>query len=363
MTLGVQACSVPVFRYALERWQNAPYRAVVLRRGALSEKEKTAVAELKRAAIDARAPANLEVEELDVDADLQKPSNAVFAKWFASHEKSAPLPYVVLCYPEPEDGLGYAWGGKLEAGLAEKICQSPARKEIARRLLSGDTAVWLVLASDDPEKTAKATLNLDAELSKLQKEIALPTDDDNQGGPPVKLISKIPLKISFSILQVKRDDPAESVFVSILGELEKKTQDKTKPAAFAIFGRGRMLAGLSGTDLKADVIRDACYFFAQPCSCRVKELNPGNDLLFAVDWENELASAEEEQNPEPKPPVAPPKPKVAETVKIAMPEKESAPPTVATEAPPRWMVPAAITAGVMLLISAAWVAMSSRNAK
>ena len=49
LVLGVRpaaACSVPVFRYALERWPADMYRLVVFHRGALSEGQQAEIAKL-----------------------------------------------------------------------------------------------------------------------------------------------------------------------------------------------------------------------------------------------------------------------------------------------------------------------------
>ena len=54
---------------------------------------------------------------------------------------------------------------------------------------------------------------------------------------------------------------------------------------FAFFGRGRVLTALHGKDLKAKELEEVAKFLCGACSCQVKELNPGIDLLFAVKWE------------------------------------------------------------------------------
>ncbi len=44
----VRACSVPVFRYALENWYADPYRVLVFHRGPLSAESQAAVDFLNR---------------------------------------------------------------------------------------------------------------------------------------------------------------------------------------------------------------------------------------------------------------------------------------------------------------------------
>ncbi len=55
-----------------------------------------------------------------------------------------------------------------------------------------------------------------------------------------------------------------------------------------MFGRGRLLYALVGEGINADNISEACQFMAGPCSCVVKDYNPGTDLLMTVDWEASL---------------------------------------------------------------------------
>ena len=52
-----------------------------------------------------------------------------------------------------------------------------------------------------------------------------------------------------------------------------------------IFGRGRALGLIGGNDLNADMLAEAATFLIGECSCQVKEMNPGIDILLAADWE------------------------------------------------------------------------------
>ncbi len=65
----------------------------------------------------------------------------------------------------------------------------------------------------------------------------------------------------------------------------KETVKPTEPLLFPIFGRGRVLDGLIANGINADNLKDAGQFLCGPCSCQVKRLNPGMDLLIAADWD------------------------------------------------------------------------------
>src|SRR6185295_16316510 len=53
-------CNIPVFRYALERWQATPYDVVVLHRGPIDEEGRAVLNALRQNG------ANIEVDRIDV---------------------------------------------------------------------------------------------------------------------------------------------------------------------------------------------------------------------------------------------------------------------------------------------------------
>ena len=59
--------------------------------------------------------------------------------------------------------------------------------------------------------------------------------------------------------------------------------------AFPVLGRGRVLYALVGKGISEDTIAMASSFVVGPCSCQVKNLNPGFDLLLSVNWDEQLA--------------------------------------------------------------------------
>ena len=61
--------------------------------------------------------------------------------------------------------------------------------------------------------------------------------------------------------------------------------------AFPVIGRGRVLYALVGKGIFRDTIAMASRFVVGPCSCQVKDQNPGFDLLLAVDWDEKLGGS------------------------------------------------------------------------
>ncbi|HEV8290542.1 MAG TPA: hypothetical protein VGP94_01400, partial [Tepidisphaeraceae bacterium] len=109
-------------------------------------------------------------------------------------------------------------------------------------------------------------------------------DDPLVEGPTLK--SKLPVKLQMSVLRVSRDDPKEKMFVRMLERSQSESIDAEMPVVFPVFGRGRILCSFSGRSIRAENLEDAAAFLAGPCSCQVKELNPGVDILMAADWDS-----------------------------------------------------------------------------
>jgi hypothetical protein len=106
--------------------------------------------------------------------------------------------------------------------------------------------------------------------------------------PEDSLLTSAPLAVGFSLLRIKRDDPAEQALAAMLIHSESDLAERTDPMVFPVYGRGRALWGLIGPGITPKNIHDSAAFLVGPCSCEVKELNPGFDMLLAADWDEEL---------------------------------------------------------------------------
>jgi hypothetical protein len=291
------ACSVPVFRYAMERWPPEPYEATVFHRGPLSAADEAIAKHLEagfgpfdpsRPKVPT-APPNLLLTRVDVGAPLNDLQKKI---WEA--QKDAPLPRVVIRYPNAEAGEPALWAGPLSAESVRLAIDSPARREVARRLLAGEAAVWILLESGDKTKDGAAAALLAEQFRWAEKELELPKPDpmeEDGDGPapgPGFLRSAVPLRLAFSLLRISRGDAAEKVFIDMLKRGAETPPPDDQPVTFPIFGRGRVLDALHGKHFKAEVIREVAGFLTGPCSCQVKDMNPGMDLLISADWESFL---------------------------------------------------------------------------
>ena len=284
LCLVAQACNVPVFRYALERWNSDPYRVVLFHRGALTAAERETLAPLYDQ--QDKSLANLTFRAVDVskwsdDSDEHKADRELLAA-----QADSSLPRLILQYPEPLRNGAVVWAGPLEREAVAGLTQSPLRSELVRRLADGQTAVWLLLECGEKEKDDAAAALIQAELTKLSAELKLPELTD---APSDELLSAKPLEIAFSVQRVSRSDANEAALTGMLVHSESDLAERSDPMVFPVFGRGRALLPLVGAGITAENVHDSAAFLVGACSCEVKELNPGFDLLLAAEWDKLLS--------------------------------------------------------------------------
>lgn len=275
-----QACNVPVFRYALERWQSDLYQLVILHQGPLSPADQKKVDALREESVSGSGHCNLEVTVADLaDETAAAPYREL---WKGQGQKDSALPWAVLLGPLRRDQPVTVWSGPLSAADPTLLLDSPARKELVKRLVAGNSAVWLLITSGKKKADNQAAKMIAEKTKMLEEEMELPP---GIGDPGSELYSEIPLKIKFSTIKIARDDPAERVFVDMLIAGQPSLKEEKGPLAFVAFGRTRVLGGVGGEDLNEDVIVEASAMLCGPCSCQMKEMNPGYDLLARAQWD------------------------------------------------------------------------------
>lgn len=199
-------------------------------------------------------------------------------------------------YPDAEEDSPPLRAAPLTPGEAAALTDSPVRRELVRRIASGESVVWLLLESGDRAGDDRAAEVLTAELRALERELRLPAGIGEAGS---RLHSDLPLRIAFSVLRMSRTDPAERWLTAQLLGSGPGLADRDEPMVFPVFGRGRTLEPLVGRGIDREVIAETAAFLCGRCGCEVKRLNPGVDLLITADWEGLLASG---PPPAPRPP-------------------------------------------------------------
>ena len=279
------ACQVPVFRYALERWNADKYEVIILHDAELSEPVRTLLDKLQ--APELLAASNFEVQLMHVDK-LREPR--LKELWGKRTDTNSPL--MVVLYPRtaaevPDRVVAVEAFSEVNV---DRLVRSPVREEVAKRLISGQSAVWVFIPSDDEAASTAALKRLNDRIAINMSRLAVPTAEELEIEPTVLAKNKIPLRIEFSVVTLDRKDTRESFLLNALMKSEPDL-DPSKPIAFPIFGRGRVLYALVGDGIMAETTDTACQFMSGPCSCQVKNQNPGFDLLITSEWDKAVAGS------------------------------------------------------------------------
>lgn len=249
------ACQVPVFRYALERWEPGSYRV--------------------------RAPALVEIDPL---ANVEV-------------ESAAGVTQIELYFPPKlrQAATSPIWTAPMSEENVKRLLDSPVRRELSQRLLAGQSAVWVLLESGDAAKDDAAAQVIAEGIVAAQEKLKLPDGviTQDEANDPKKrrenadvLQSDLPLEIAFSTMRLNRQNAEEAALIAMLMHLEPDLGDYVaEPMAFPVFGRGRALEPMIGKGIHVDNLLEAAAYLCGACSCEIKEQNPGIDLLMTADWE------------------------------------------------------------------------------
>ena len=346
LTLGgaahVYACSVPVFRYALEEWNADPYVVEVVHRGPLHGEAVVARDLLDSYARGEEVSANFVVSYVDAEKRSQGMESA-HTQGLTDAGEARMTVYLPVAIGRREP----VWSGPLTREAVKKIVDSPLRREIARRLLRGDSIVWILLESGDEKTDVAAATLLEEQLKVLETTLKLPELPMPQEEAIPATEDGTMLRLAFSLVRLGRDDEAEAFLVASLLRTEPDLPALRQPMAFPIFGRGRVLYALAGKGINAENIRRACEFLIGPCSCIVKAENPGVDLLMAADWELHMGALVVTQE----------LPPLAGVTDLIAPEKAASPAPPARELPKPKTAPASggLPQSVLIVMGSAFV--------
>jgi hypothetical protein len=279
MSVPANACQIPVFRYALEKWLPDPFEVTVIHKDKLTADQSALVERITKARY-AKIPTNLTIHSV-VDANELSDSTKTLVKL---HPPKS-YPWMIIEYPEWVRTDRVAFSGPLDSGTVDGVFDSPARRQIVKRLIDGESAIWVLIESGDKAKDDAAEGVLTKTIADAMKHLTLPieeikADKDFQADTVVKL------QIAFSVLRVSQKDPAEAFFVAHLLNSEPDLFKYTKdPIAIPVFGRGRSYFALAGKGVTGDNLADDAKFLTSACSCTVKKENPGSDLVFTANWD------------------------------------------------------------------------------
>ena len=290
LIVSALACKVPVFRYALERWDVDHYTMVVIVDGTPEGDTRRGIDRLREVSDSGAANVDIEV----VDLATLSPQELWQLEDFDS---TVPTPHLQVFYPERNGRRKLCWEGGLTPEVLERWLVSPLRSEVIEGLVNGASAVWVMVDGSDPEVNQRTEDNLRAGIQQAMSEITIPdgviprmgANEYLQNHPEASLDDvlrcDVPLKVDFRVSRLTLDDQGEMALRAMGGGLAKS---KAGPWLIPIFGRGRMLDAINGTGVTTDTIVNACQYMVGECSCTVKTQNPGVDLLMSASWSESL---------------------------------------------------------------------------
>ena len=147
-----EACQVPVFRYALERWRPDPYELVIVHHGPLTKEQTPILVHLEESLVGPNGPiVNLRYETIDLAKEKQQPDH-----WKKLHgDSKAATAHLFYPHEAYQKDSRPIWSGDFTKEKVDVILDSPMRRELVKRILAGDSAVWLFLESGNKEEDDK----------------------------------------------------------------------------------------------------------------------------------------------------------------------------------------------------------------
>jgi len=275
LALPAAACPIPVYQYSLEWWDEDPYEIYVFDNGDLSEEQEGLIERLKgisEGSSDEKANVRLRLVQSDSEERL-------YAHSALRGERPDSLPWMVAYYPTmTTTNRAPVWQGELSAANLDALLDSPTRQAITKMLLDRVSVVWLLLESGDRSADNEAFGRLEHETKRLEGTLVPP--DPGAFGMDIPITD-----IKFERMRLSRDNEDEQMLIRMLMQSEPDLVDfAEEPMVFPIFGRGLIMNALVGRGINAHMILDTAEFLTGACSCTVKSLNPGVDLLTAVEW-------------------------------------------------------------------------------
>jgi len=292
-----EACTTPVFRYAMYRWPPSPYYVFYMHRGEVAEEDE-AVNKSVAEAFDAKVPANVTLQTIDVTQKerFDRLPSVVRKVWETKAEEGKPL-HVVFS----------SWGieqfaGRLDSKQLAAMIDSPARKKLGKLFDDGSAVVLLMLTGPD-EKANKRAEKVVGEVVAMAAGGEIPVSGAEQFYPIQPVAPEEPQKpgngsaegdqqedstnvLKLGVLKLSRTDPKEAWLVRMLLSVEPDLHEFPKePMVFTVYGRGRAMPPYLAKGITKDNIAECVAFLAASCSCMVKDQNPGMDLLMKKDWD------------------------------------------------------------------------------
>ena len=253
------ACSVPVFRYALEYWQPDPYQLILTYNPDETNNNQKVFSELNK----------------------YEANRSFILRKIKSSQSSGKF---ILKYPANKRIKNIVWEAPLSKQNLNNILQSPIRQKLIDKITGGDSLVFLLLEGSNPKQNNRIANIILTNIPILEKEIKLPHEYADIPKEDLQIYdTNIVFKLS--MMRLSRTNSEENVFINVLTKsLPVSIYKKSQPIVFPVFGRGRMLAAIREKNLNTETLRRWCEYIAGECSCEIKSRNPGFDTFIPIGW-------------------------------------------------------------------------------
>ena len=153
-TATADACETPVYRYAMYRWQPAPYEVYFFHEDQPNAEQEALTQVLDQAGRSVDHPANLIYTDVDlgVDPQLHGIPPDVKQAWTNRDADKLPLPSYLVSTP-----LGVTiYQGQLDVAAVTAMLDSPHRRSLGQQLEAGKMGVLVLVTGEDTDASAAA---------------------------------------------------------------------------------------------------------------------------------------------------------------------------------------------------------------
>lgn len=274
-TATATACDTPVFRYAMYSWPAGNYHVVYLYEKQIARPDEAVLDALRNVAADANRPANVVPHAFDLADEAAKAELPSSIRKQLHDAADLRLPQFFILTPRDEVLSTI----HLTADEVSPLVDSPARRRLVSLLDEGHSGVLLLLEGTDRQKARHAVE--EAVRRAAEGEIA----PASLPGIAIEDLGASKQRLDVGLLVIDRNDPREVWFVRQLLSVEPDLASHDESMVFPVYGRGRAMEPYVGEGIVPDNLAEAIAFMSGACSCEVKELNPGMDMLLRCDWE------------------------------------------------------------------------------
>lgn len=281
---AVMACSTPVHRYAMYNWTPSTYWICYFFDGEEAASDTAVNRELEKMSGE-ESLVNIVYRPVNIQEPGRLDGVPPAVKKALDERRDGKLPvHMVL---SPRGALLHV--GTLATTDLAALTRSSVRDRMADLLQNGRHGALIFLPGADEKRNARARSELQKAIGLAAGRVAvmdpspavkLPGETTDSGGTTAADT------FDLEFLEVSRKDPGETWLVrQLLAVEELDEEERGLPMVFGIYGRGRALEPYLGDGIEADNLVDMIGFMNGPCSCEVKDRNPGVDLLVTRDWE------------------------------------------------------------------------------